>query len=111
MVGIEIVKGTTIIDGIKFHSDTIGDSTIADLIPRTTKSIRSTRGDIALFGIENPFGGYEDSDSSSLLFQSQATPVPFEVDATLGLLLIGGISGIGYLKRKNQEKNISKVLV
>lgn len=53
---------------------------------------------------------YQDSDSSTLSFTQQASiPVPFEVDATLGLLLVGGISGVGYFKRKNQEKRILKI--
>lgn len=57
--------------------------------------------DLITTGLFNPYGIALDT--------SAATPVPFEFDATLGLLLVGGISGIGYFRRKNQNKSISKL--
>lgn len=48
-----------------------------------------------------------DSDSSSIIFDQQAsTPVPFELDATLGILVVGGIvTGSSLLKRR---QNVTK---
>lgn len=39
---------------------------------------------------------------------SPSTPVPFEVSPTLGLLTIGGIFGINYLRKKKAAININK---
>lgn len=54
------------------------------------------------------FPSYSDSDSDTLTFTQQSVPVPFEVNPTLGLLLVGGVSGTGYFKRKH-SKSISKL--
>ena len=45
--------------------------------------------DLVTTGLSNPV--------SIALDINPATPVPFEVNPTLGLLLVGGVSGIRYL--------------
>ncbi len=45
-----------------------------------------------------------DFDSSSIQFTQQATPVPFEVSPTLGLLVVGSLfAGSRWRKRRNNS--------
>ena len=43
---------------------------------------------------------------SGVTFSSAATPVPFEVNPTLGLLLVGGLFGSNRLYRKHKGRKI-----
>ena len=58
------------------------------------------------FLVSSNWGDSVQTGFAEVQFDNSPTAVPFEVDATLGFLLVGGISAVGYLKRKNQAQRI-----
>ncbi len=91
--------------------DITGTDLIANAVPTTLNGIDSVQvavGNAGFFFPATTFG----SNVASLggnIFYEEATPVPFELSPTLGILTVGGIWGISRLrKRLTVQKFFSK---